>query len=118
MGGRDKIDGASLRIGEKCSQETKRGQLGFTTFHGSELPSLEMVRRDMWEHMSNVFSPFLKYENKRNSGWVVFWAHGKQRTLDISTMGRGVIDSQTLKLELLGFIIAFYTHPHQPGIRD
>ena len=68
MGGRYKIDGASPRIGEKCSQETKRGQLGFTTFHSSELPSLEMVRKVMWEHISDVFSPFLKYENKRNSG--------------------------------------------------
>ena len=29
-----------------------------------------------------------------------------------------MIDSQTLKLELLGFIIAFCTHPHQPEIRD
>ena len=67
MGGRYKIDGASLRIGEKCSQETKRGQPGFTTFHGSEMPSLGMVRKDMWEHISNVFSPFLKRSEEHTS---------------------------------------------------
>lgn len=49
-------------------KKPRAGQVGFTTFHGSELPSLKMVRKDMWEHISDVFSPFLKYENKRNSG--------------------------------------------------
>lgn len=90
MGGRCKIDGASLRIGEKCSQETKRGQLGFTTFHGSEMPSLEMVRKDIWEHISNVFSPFLKYESKRNSGWGGVLGPWKTEHLTFPPRGRGV----------------------------
>lgn len=44
----------------------------------------------MWECISNVFSPFLKYENKKDSGRAGIWACGKQRTLEIATMG-GVI---------------------------
>lgn len=77
MGGRCKIDGASLRIGEKCSQETKRGQLGFTTFHGSEMPSLEMVRI-----CGNTYQMYLvlslSMRVRETVVGVVFWAHGKQ----------------------------------------
>lgn len=68
----------------------REGSTRVTTFHSSELPSLEMVRKVMWEHMSDVFSPFLKYENKRNSGRGGIFGPMENRTLDISTMGGGV----------------------------
>lgn len=45
-----------------------RNQRGKLAFPGNGLPFVGMLRRGIWGCILNVFSPFLKCENKGNSG--------------------------------------------------
>lgn len=45
-----------------------RTKMGELAFHGTGLTFNIGIVREMWGCRSHVFSPFLKYKSKRNSG--------------------------------------------------